>query len=51
MENTIKIPDKILYLVHTTSRKYKDENGNLIWSELKESGTDQHPGAYFSLYI
>jgi hypothetical protein len=49
MKNIIKIPDEILYLVHTTSRKYKDENGNLIWSEIKAIETDQHPGAYFSL--
>jgi len=51
MENIIKIPDEILYLVHTTSKKYKDENGNLIWSEIKATGTDgdQHPGSYFSL--
>ena len=49
MENTIKIPDDILYLVHITSKKYKDNNGNLIWTEIKASGTDQYPGAYFSL--
>lgn len=49
MKNIIKIPDEILYLVHTTSKKYKDENGNLIWSEIKAIETDQHPGAYFSL--
>ena len=49
MENTIYIPDEILYLVHTTSKKYKDESGNLIWTEIKVDGTDQHPGSYFSL--
>ena len=49
MENIIKIPDDVLYLVHITSKKYKDKNGNLIWTEIKASGTDQHPGAYFSL--
>jgi hypothetical protein len=50
MENTpIEIPDEILYLAHTTSKKYKDENGNLIWTEIKAAGTDQHPGSYFSL--
>lgn len=49
MQNIIKIPDDILYLVHTTSKKYKDENGNLIWKEIKTLGIDQHPGCYFSL--
>jgi len=49
MENTIKIPDDILYLVHTTSKKYKNENGCLNWKEIKTSDTDQHPGSYFSL--
>ena len=45
----INIPDDILYLVHTTCKKYKDESGNLIWTEIKTNGTDQYPGAYFSL--
>jgi hypothetical protein len=49
MENIIKIPDDILYLVHTTSKKYKDNNGNLIWKEIIASGKDQYPGSYFSL--
>ena len=49
MQNIIKIPDDILYLVHTTSKKYKDENENLIWKEIKTFGIDQHPGCYFSL--
>jgi hypothetical protein len=44
-----EIPEDILYLVHTTSKKYKDKDGNIIWTEIKASGTDQHPGAYFSL--
>jgi hypothetical protein len=47
----MQIPDDILYLVHVTSRKYKDANGNLIWTEIKATGTDgdQHPGSYFTL--
>jgi hypothetical protein len=47
----IIIPDDVLYLVHITSKKYKDVNGNLIWTEIKASGIDidQHPGSYFSL--
>jgi hypothetical protein len=51
MKNIIEIPDEVLYLVHTTSRKYKDADGNLIWKEIKATGIegDQHPGAYFSL--
>jgi len=49
MQNIIKIPDDILYLVHITSKKYKDEHGNLIWKEIKTKGIDQHPGCYFSL--
>ena len=48
MQNII-IPDDILYLVHITSKKYKDEDGNLIWKELKTRGIDQHTGCYFSL--
>lgn len=49
MENNI--PDDILYLVHTTSGKYKDEQGNFIWTEIQPTGTDgdQHPGSYFTL--
>ena len=35
MQNKIKIPDDILYLVHITSKKYKDENNKLIWNEIK----------------
>ena len=49
MQNIIKIPDDILYLVHITSKKYKDEDDNLIWKEIKTRGIDQHPGCYFSL--
>ena len=49
MENIIQLPDEILYLVHTTSKKYRDDDGNLIWTEIKVDGTDQHPGSYFSL--
>ncbi len=49
MEITIKIPDDVLYLVHTTSKKYKDDKGCVKWKEIKISGTDQHPGSYFSL--
>lgn len=49
MRNIIKIPDDILYLVHITSKKYKDENNKLIWKEIKTTGIDQHPGCYFSL--
>jgi hypothetical protein len=45
----IQIPDDILYLVHTTSRKYKDEDGKIIWTEIQATGTDQYPGSYFSL--
>jgi hypothetical protein len=44
-----EIPDDILYLVHITSKKYRDENGNLVWTEIKAGGTDQYPGSYFSL--
>ena len=45
---TRKIPDCVLYLVHTTSRKYKDVNG-IVWTEIKTGGNEQYPGAYFSL--
>jgi hypothetical protein len=48
MKNII-IPDEILYLVHTTSKTYKDKNGKIIWTKIKADGNDQHKGAYFSL--
>ena len=43
------MPDDILYLVHITSKKYKDGPDNLIWKEIQIRGIDQHPGCYFSL--
>ena len=51
MEHIQQIPDDILYLVHVTSKKYRDTNGILIWTEIKATGTDgdQHPGSYFTL--
>uniref|UniRef100_A0A6C0LBW5 Uncharacterized protein n=1 Tax=viral metagenome TaxID=1070528 RepID=A0A6C0LBW5_9ZZZZ len=49
MKDIIQIPEDILYLVHITKDGYKDENGNLIWTELQASGTDQYPGVYFTL--
>jgi hypothetical protein len=49
MENLIQIPEDILYLIHTTKDGYKDETGKIIWSEIRASGTDQYPGAYFTL--
>ncbi len=48
MQHITKLPDDILYLVHTTSKKYKNDTG-ILWKEITASGSDQHPGAYFSL--
>jgi hypothetical protein len=49
MEYTIDIPDDILYLVHITSKTYRNTTGDLIWKEIQTRGEDQHPGSYFSL--
>jgi len=46
----IEIPEDILYLVHVTSKKYKDDSNNLIWDKLNISiEDDQYPGCYFTL--
>jgi hypothetical protein len=51
MENIIQIPEDILYLVHITKERYKDEDGNLIWREIKinDDNSNQYPAAYFTL--
>jgi hypothetical protein len=49
MNYLIQIPENILYLVHVTKNEYKDATGKLVWTEIRASGTDQYPGAYFTL--
>ena len=46
---SVSIPDDVLYLVHTTSKKRKDLEKGIVWKEIHTRGGDQHPGAYFSL--
>jgi hypothetical protein len=49
MNYFIQIPESILYLVHVTKNGYKDATGKIVWTQIRASGTDQYPGAYFTL--